>query len=278
MPNQNQTLQYFCSNCNSLLKSVAAELDVETTEACQHCGHSLSQTLEVHRPAAKKEPLPQFQVAVAAPALTFDIKSLDDFFLALRPGDALFVAGRRVSLVASRLCVRALLSKRRGGLDSPVVLVIDAGNNSDVYQCVNFARQYGLSIAKTLGGIVVSRAFTIYQLARLLIHELSVAVRRFNPKLVVISGLLAMFAQDPQVDQDEARGLLRQMMAAIKKIGHVLFVVTADDTRGYEEIVSRFDNRMEIREEAGKIRVAASTAYRSKGFALPFRALELASR
>ena len=276
MPNRNQTLQYFCSNCNSLLKSAMAEIDVGTTEACQHCGYSLSQTLEVRRPSARKEPLPQFQVAVAVPALTFDLKPLDNFFLALRPGDALFVTGRRANLVASRLCVRALLSKRRGGLDSPV-LVIDAGNNSDVYGCVNFARQYGLSIAKMLGGIVVSRAFTIYQLARLLIHELSAAIRRFGPKLVVISGLFAMFAPDPQVDQDGARGLLRQMMAAIKKMGHVLFVITADDARGYEDIVSRFDNRLEINEAGDSVRITASTAYRSKGFALPCRALKLVS-
>jgi hypothetical protein len=235
----------------------------------------------MRRPAAaKKEPLPQFQIASAVPALTFDLKPLDDFFLALRPGDALFVAGRRASLVASRLCVRALLPRRRGGLDSPVVLVIDAGNNSDVYGCVDFARQYGLSAEKVLGGIVVSRAFTIYQLARLLIHELGAAIRRFGPKLVVISGLFAMFAQDLQADQGEARGLLKQMMAAIKKIGNALLVVvTADDARGYEDIiVSRFDNKLEIQEDAaGRIRVTASTAYRSKGFALPRGALKLVS-
>jgi hypothetical protein len=81
------------------------------------------------------------------------------------------------------------------------------------------------------------------------------------------------------VDQDEARGLLRQMMAAIKKIGHVLLVVTADDARGYEDIiVSRFDNKLEIKEDvAGRIRVTASTAYRSKDLALPRGALKLAS-
>jgi hypothetical protein len=82
---------------------------------------------------------------------------------------------------------QALLAARRGGVDSPV-LVIDAGNNSDVYQCVDFARQYGMDTAKMLAGIVVSRAFIIYQLARLSICELREAVSRFGPKLVVCLG------------------------------------------------------------------------------------------
>lgn len=275
MPDPNQILQYFCSNCNSLLKSATSELDVRTAEACEHCGYPLSKTLAVHRPAAKKGPLSQFQVAGAVSALTFDLKLLDDLFVALRPGDALFIAGQRGNLIASRLCVRALLSARRGGLDSPV-LVIDAGNNSDVYQCVDFARQYGMDVAKVLAGIVVSRAFTIYQLARLLIHELRAAVRRFGPKRVVILGLLTMFVEDPQVDKNEAASLLAQMMAAIKKMGHVLFVVTADDTTGYDGIVSGFDNRIKISEEECTARISASTAYRSRSFALPCRALRLA--
>jgi hypothetical protein len=43
------------------------------------------------------------------------------------------------------------MSKRQGGFESTNVIFIDAGNNSDVfYQCVNFARQYGLDIKKVL--------------------------------------------------------------------------------------------------------------------------------
>jgi hypothetical protein len=68
-----------------------------------------------------------------------------------------------------RLCVRALMSKRQGGFESTNVIFIDAGNNSDVYQCVNFARQYGLDKEMVLHSILVTRAFTIYQLADLLI-------------------------------------------------------------------------------------------------------------
>jgi|Kansoi200Nextera_1026148.scaffolds.fasta_scaffold03876_1 hypothetical protein len=69
-----------------------------------------------------------------------------------------------------RLCVRALMSKRQGGFESTNVIFIDAGEkSSDVYQCVDFARQYGLDKEMVLHSILVTRAFTIYQLADLLI-------------------------------------------------------------------------------------------------------------
>jgi hypothetical protein len=54
----------------------------------------------------------------------------------------------------TRLCVRALMSKRPGGFESQSVIFIDAGNCSDIYQCVNFARQYGLDIQKVLDSIL----------------------------------------------------------------------------------------------------------------------------
>lgn len=85
-----------------------------------------------------------------------------------------------------------------------------------------------------------------------------------------------MFVEDPQVDKNETASLLAQIMAAVKNMEHVLFVVTADDATGYENIVSGFDNRMVISEKEGKLYISASTAYRSKSFAMPCRALRLA--
>jgi hypothetical protein len=64
-----------------------------------------------------------------------------------------------------RLCVRALMSKRQGGFESTNVIFIDAGEkSSDVYQCVNFAQHYGLDIKKVLQSILVTRAFTNWQI------------------------------------------------------------------------------------------------------------------
>jgi hypothetical protein len=56
--------------------------------------------------------------------------------------------------LVTRLCVRALMSRRYGGLESPSIIFIDAGNCSDIYQTVNFARQYGLDIEKVLDRVM----------------------------------------------------------------------------------------------------------------------------
>jgi hypothetical protein len=103
--------------------------------------------------------------------LTFDIEKIDSCHINLTIEDCVCIVGNReyTNVIFMRLCVRALMSKRQGGFESTNVIFIDAGNNSDVYQCVNFARQYGLDIEMVLQSILVTRAFTIYQLADLLI-------------------------------------------------------------------------------------------------------------
>jgi hypothetical protein len=59
----------------------------------------------------------------------------------------------------------------------------------DIYQYVSFARQYGLDIKKFLQTIVVSRMFTIYQLANTIIYEL--------PKIII------QHLQQPQQQQQQ---------------------------------------------------------------------------
>jgi len=80
----------------------------------------------------------------------------------------------------TRLSIRALLSKMQGGVGSPFVITIDAGNSLDFYQYANFARQYCLGIKEILQRIIVSRAFTIYQLVDLVINELPEIIKQFD--------------------------------------------------------------------------------------------------
>ena len=81
---------------------------------------------------------------------------------------------------------------RYRGPDYSKIIAIDAGNCTDVYQCIDFARQYGLEVKKVLQSIVVSRIFTIYQLAHLIIFELPKIIEQFSSrnKIIVIYGLL----------------------------------------------------------------------------------------
>jgi hypothetical protein len=154
-----------------------------------------------------------------------------------------------------RLCVRALMSKRQGGFESTNVIFIDAGNNSDVfYQCVNFARQYGLDIKKVLQSIMITRAFTIYQLTDLIIYQLPRIVQQFNTKVIMISDLLNMLTQehDPNIDHNEAIFLIKEIINSIKNtLDKTLVVVSFQDyhnkSNAYSKILlPRFDKRIEI--------------------------------
>jgi hypothetical protein len=151
----------------------------------------------------------------------------------------------------TRLCVKALMSKRQGGFESPTVLFIDAGNCSDIYQCVNFARQYGLDIQKVMDSIIVSRPFNMHQLAGLLINELdaSIVKQRFGAKIVVITDMLRTLAQDSQIDQNEARWLVKEIARSIRNLSrHVLVVASMHECPPqYRRILfPLFDNQIHI--------------------------------
>jgi RecA/RadA recombinase len=143
------------------------------------------------------------------------------------------------------------MSRRHGGFGSPSVIFIDAGNCSDIYQCVNFARQYGLDIQKVLDSIMVSRPFTIHQLAGLLIYELeSIAIHRFAAKLVVVSDMLKMFSQevsDPQLDRDEAQWLLREIAMSLQRISaQALVVISLNSYNNNNNLLPHCDNQIDI--------------------------------
>ena len=185
-----------------------------------------------------------------------------DSSISLTTEDCVCIVGserKYTNAILMRLCVRALMSKRQGGFESTNVIFIDAGNNSDVfYQCVNFARQYGLDIKKVLQSIMITRPFTIYQLADLIIYQLSRVVQQFNTKVIVISDLLNMFTQehDPNIDHNEAIFLIKEIMNSIKNtLENTLIVVSFQYCNHYHNhkpymydkiILPRFDKRLEI--------------------------------
>ena len=115
-----------------------------------------------------------------------DIAEIDSFLDLSDRGGSICVASSRKSrngdswqannTLVTRLCVRALIPRRHGGFGSPYVIFIDAGNCSDIYKCVSFIRQYGLDQQKTLDRIIVSRPFTIHQLACLIIYEVALVL------------------------------------------------------------------------------------------------------
>jgi hypothetical protein len=189
----------------------------------------------------------------------FDIAEIDSILdLSDRGGSICIVSGRKSrdgdswhanNTLVTRLCVRALIPRRHGGFGSPYVIFIDAGNCSDIYKCVSFIRQYGLDQQKTLDRIIVSRPFTIHQLACLIIYEVALVLQRTDARLVVISDLLRMFIQDPQIDPDEALWLVKEIARSLRKLSRqVLVVVSLHECppQFHSLLLSLFDSQIHI--------------------------------
>ena len=91
---------------------------------------------------APPRPLPPQPKFHTASRLRLDLNNS----LTIDIGERICLVGRRSKTLVKRLCINALLPEKYGEFGSPHVIVIDAGNSSDIYSCVNVARQYGLDI------------------------------------------------------------------------------------------------------------------------------------
>ena len=255
-------IQYFCGKCDTALKETETPVSdiANISEECPACGNRISESLQIKRPGQDRRS--QFPVRLQtayelAAKLTFDIPEFDRL-LALSVGDRVCISGsrRHANLIITRLWVHALMPRRYGGLAARRVVCIDAGNCTNLYQCVSFARQYGMEVRSVLRSIVVSRVFTIYQLAGLVVRRLGEAVRQFDAKLVVISDLLKMFTDEPQLKYREARFLIQEIARAISLLPKdVLVVVSLCDPQGkYDKLVlPAFGKRIEIEEQKARL-------------------------
>lgn len=233
-------LQLFCSSCGKILKeSSTIELQNEQLkEECPSCGSLLIDTLENRRlslSAIQQQGAHDIshktiekisvnfqtahrQIEASNIKLSFDIDRLDSLFN-LNTHGSLCIKGEQkyTQLLIDRLCVHSMLPKRHGGIgeDYLKIISIDAGNCSDVYQFVDFARQYGLEAKGVLQNIIVSRVFTIYQLAHLIIYELPRIIEQLSSDrkscLIIVYGLLHLFLSDPHIDKKDAKQLIKEI-------------------------------------------------------------------
>jgi len=246
--------QYLCSKCGSILKVTANEIEISTvTEDCPNCGASLASTLQ--RLNAKTETMPlKFTTAFdlldsSQSELTSTcspkgrkvvqfksgIKAIDNF-MSLGSTGAFAITGYNANLLLTRLCVRSLLPAKYGGLGSQFAIVVDAGNKSDFYQTVNFIKQHGLHLRKTLDRIIVSRTFTIYQLKTLLQKQLPQVIEKYMPGVLIVPGLLDLF-EDTNIKKREAKRVIDRIMKTINEIASKLLVITTVNESKYNDLV-----------------------------------------
>ena len=250
-------LQYLCGNCQNILKEINFELDVSfSIELCPFCGIILSENIQKRSlNISLKSPTTVFQRASKLPKLTFDIQKLDEKLHFLTLENKVCLSGIHTQKLIERLCVRVQLPSRYGGLNSKVLL-IDGANSSDVYQCVDFAQQYGLDVNKTLDGIISSRSFTVYQLANTIIHELPNTIKQYNVKVVIITNLLYYFTNDPYLDSIEMKSILKEIIKTLSNIQNCMVVVSLSFSTQYDYLFSKLFSRIiDIKKNYGSLSV-----------------------
>jgi hypothetical protein len=68
-----------------------------------------------------------------------------------------------------------------------------------------------------LNNTIVTRPFTVYQLADIAINQLPKVIQQYEVKIVVVCDLLDMFALDPQIGANEATYLINEIANSITK-------------------------------------------------------------
>jgi hypothetical protein len=190
---------------------------------------------------------PKFKTALDyRDRFTFGHEKIDSI-LELHLDDIVGIFGetRYTNALVTRLVVRSLLPRMHGGVDAKNVIVIDADNSSSPYLYVDFARRFGMHYKSVLHKVLLTRQFTIYQLTHTIIYDLPKRILLYKPKVIVISGLLDQFFQDPYINISEAERLVSQIVTSLRKIKDVFIVVTSCFTNN--EIKFPALSRIEIR-------------------------------
>jgi DNA-directed RNA polymerase subunit RPC12/RpoP len=244
--------QYLCSTCGSVLKETSEYIEIHSLrEECPSCGSMLSESLirRSLRPEAEIS-APKIQTAdtLLLKKLRFDIPKIDSF-VRLAATDLCCISGYGANLLLTRLCVRSLLPERYGGLNSPYVMIADAGNHTDVYGAVNFARQYGMSKESVAERILVVRAFTVHQVRRLISAELPKFVRKYQARSVIVPGLLNVFDdEEPNMRMKDIRNDISRITEAINELSARVLVVTSVQQGGRhsEPVLRAFKKRINL--------------------------------
>jgi DNA-directed RNA polymerase subunit RPC12/RpoP len=244
--------QYLCSTCGSVLKETSEYIEIHSLrEECPSCGSMLSESLirRSLRPEAEIS-APKIQTAdtLLLKKSRFDIPKIDSF-VRLAATDLCCISGYGANLLLTRLCVRSLLPERYGGLNSPYVMIADAGNHTDVYGAVNFARQYGMSKESVAERILVVRAFTVHQVRRLISVELPKFVRKYQARSVIVPGLLNVFDdEEPNMRMKDIRNDISRITEAINELSTRVLVVTSVQQGGRhsEPVLRAFKKRINL--------------------------------
>jgi hypothetical protein len=149
--------------------------------------------------------------------LSLNIPAFDALFPGFTPGDfAVLHGSSSVISLTSLLCVRAQLPPQIGGLGSKVVFV-DGGITFRLYKIARLAQLYQLDPQTVLEGILLSRAFTAYQLTFLLLEKLTHAIDAYDAKIAIVSDIARAFL-DSNIPAEEAQRIYSQILTYLSEL------------------------------------------------------------
>jgi hypothetical protein len=147
---------------------------------------------------------------------SLNMRNINNLFPGFVAGDFAVLHGSpSVLSLTSLLCVRAQLPTQLGGLSSHVVFV-DGGNTFRLYQVSRLAQLHQLNPRTVLERIHISRAFTAYQMASLIMDKLEETAERYEAKLVIVSDIAGFFL-DKDIPEEEARSIFSQVTAYLSR-------------------------------------------------------------
>jgi len=161
--------------------------------------------------------------------LTFHIRQVDRVLSGLKLGWLTLLTGNYAPHLAEVLCVRAQLPPDQGGLDSHVIFV-DGGNTFDLYLISSIARSYRLDVKRVLRRIIISRAFTKYQLATLILEELPRIIDNYGAKMALISDIFYLLSEEPDPTEDEK--ILDEAVLTLRNLCSKNLLIVCTDTTG----------------------------------------------
>jgi len=136
--------------------------------------------------------------------LYFGDEALDRLFQGFKPRQIIYLYGSERCLnLAEMLCVRAQLPISGGGMNSKVIF-LDGGCGFDPSIITNFSRRNKLDRALILRNILLSRAFTCFQMTNFIECKLKEVLEDTGSKLVVISDFPSLYC-DQDLEEDIGR-------------------------------------------------------------------------
>lgn len=148
--------------------------------------------------------------------LSFNIRDVDHVFPGFVAGDfAVFHGSSAILPLSMLLCVRAQLPYQFGGLETNVIFV-DGGNTFRLYDVSYLAQLHKLYPRDVLNRILISRAFTAYQMTSLIFEWLQTIVEKYRSKLVIISDVARLYL-DKDVPKRESVEVFNQLTSYLTK-------------------------------------------------------------